>query len=165
MRDFKKTNEPKGVIKKTRSVKNKKNIFVIQEHHARRLHFDFRLELNGVLKSWAIPKKPMIESGIKRLAIQTEDHPLEYAKFQGEIPEGEYGAGEVKIWDSGTWETEDENPFRSLEKGHLKFTLRGKKLKGTFVLIKTSFKDSETNENQKKWILMKKNESSLKKKS
>lgn len=154
MRNFNKTTEPKGTVKKKKkSLKIKKNIFVVQEHHARRLHFDFRLELEGVLKSWAVPKTPSIKSGTKRLAIETEDHPLEYAKFEGSIPKGEYGAGEVIIWDKGTWETDDDNPMESLNRGHLKFKLNGKKLKGTYILIRTFFDNSE--KGQKKWIFMK----------
>lgn len=147
-RDFKKTREPAGkkAAKKSKTLK-----FVIQEHHARRLHYDFRLELDGVLKSWAIPKGPSLDPDDKRLAVQTEDHPLEYAKFHGTIPEGEYGAGEVFIWDKGTWESEDEDPHDALEKGHLKFRLHGEKLNGGFVLVRTTFR----NEQNKNWLLIK----------
>jgi DNA ligase D-like protein (predicted 3'-phosphoesterase) len=112
----------------------KKNpIFVVQEHHATHLHWDFRLEMRGVLKSWAITKEPSKSKTIKRLAIQVEDHPLSYATFKGKIPEGSYGAGTVKIWDKGTYEPE------SIKKDKIVFELKGKKLKGKFVLIKTNY--------------------------
>ena len=124
-RDFSKTPEPQWSI-----AKSHESIFVVQEHHASHLHWDFRLALDGVLKSWAIPKEPPVESGVKRLAIQTEDHPLEYANFEGVIPEGQYGAGVVKIWDKGT--------FELLERTDKKydFILNGNKLKGKYHLIK-----------------------------
>lgn len=149
-RDFKISKEPSGK-KKTSKVKSKKLIFVVQEHHARRLHYDFRLELDGVLKSWAIPKGPSLDPSDKRLAVQTEDHPIPYAKFHGKIPEGEYGAGEVFIWDKGTWECQDDDPHKALEQGQLKFKLKGKRLNGSFVLIRTNFKG----ETKKNWLLIK----------
>ncbi|WP_408096868.1 DNA polymerase ligase N-terminal domain-containing protein [Peredibacter sp. HCB2-198] len=147
-RDFKKTREPSG--KKAVS-KGKKLKFVVQEHHARRLHYDFRLEMDGVLKSWAVPKGPSLDPQDKRLAVQTEDHPMEYAKFHGTIPEGEYGAGEVFIWDKGTWECDDDDPHEALEKGQLKFHLHGDKLNGGFVLVRTNYR----NESKKNWLLIK----------
>ncbi|MBO0887793.1 hypothetical protein J2P12_01690 [Candidatus Bathyarchaeota archaeon] len=107
--------------------------FLVQEHHARRLHWDFRLELDGVLKSWAVPKGPPIEPGVKRLAVQVEDHPLSYFGFEGTIPEGGYGAGTVTVWDMGTFVLE----VREARKFHL--ILRGKKLKGDYRLV--NFKD------------------------
>lgn len=149
-RDFKVTKEPSG--KKVRKAKSKKLIFVVQEHHARRLHYDFRLELEGVLKSWAVPKGPSLDPADKRLAVQTEDHPIPYAKFHGTIPQGEYGGGEVFIWDNGTWEPEDEDPIAALEKGHLKFKLKGKKLNGSFVLVRTHYRGDESKKN---WLLIK----------
>ncbi|HDD35230.1 MAG TPA: 3'-phosphoesterase [Candidatus Desulfofervidus auxilii] len=109
---------------------NLKDIFVVQEHHATHLHWDFRLALDGVLKSWAIPKEPPTKKGIKRLAIQTEDHPLEYANFEGEIPPGHYGAGKVIIWDKGHYELIKREPDK------LVFTLYGKRLKGQYVLFR-----------------------------
>jgi bifunctional non-homologous end joining protein LigD len=148
-RDFKKTKEPLG--KKVRK-KTKKLIFVVQEHHARQLHYDFRLELDGVLKSWAIPKGPSLDPKDKRLAVEVEDHPLSYAKFQGTIPKGEYGGGEVFIWDHGTWETQGDDPYEALEKGQLKFILKGKRLKGKFVLVRTRWGKSDTKRN---WLLIK----------
>ena len=105
-RDFKKTSEPKGKIKKSIG---KKFIYTIQKHRASHLHYDLRLEMNGVLKSWAIPKEPPMEKRIKRLAVMTEDHPIGYEKFHGEIPKGEYGAGKVEIWDKGTYELKTSN--------------------------------------------------------
>ncbi|MCK4927519.1 MAG: 3'-phosphoesterase [Candidatus Aenigmarchaeota archaeon] len=129
-RDFTKTGEPEGRSEESDS---KENIFVIQEHHARNLHYDLRLEIEGVLKSWAVPKEPPKEPGIKRLAIQTEDHPLNYADFEGTIPEGQYGAGKVKIWDKGRF-----IPEKITEKEIL-FRLEGKRMKGDYVLVKTGF--------------------------
>jgi len=120
-------------------------IFVIHEHHAKRLHFDLRLEMDKVLKSWAVPKGPSMNPKEKRLAIMVEDHPLEYAPFEGEIPEGMYGAGTVVIWDKGTYEIEGG----SLTRGKLDIIFYGKKLQGAFALAKMSGKDKE-------WLLIKK---------
>jgi bifunctional non-homologous end joining protein LigD len=131
-RSFKETPEPSGKV-----VRGGGNRFVVQEHHARRLHYDFRLEIEGVLKSWAVPKGPSMNPVDKRLAIQTEDHPLEYRTFEGTIPKGHYGAGEVAIWDNGTFAPEGElSASKQIERGELKFTLHGKKLKGSFVLVR-----------------------------
>lgn len=125
-RKFSITPEPEGkAVKK----KVKELVFVVQHHFSKREHYDFRLEIDGVLKSWAVPKEPPIEVGVKRLAVQVEDHPLEYALFHGTIPEGQYGAGTVKIWDKGSYEMIEEN------KKKLVFKLLGKKLKGEYVLI------------------------------
>ena len=117
--------------------------FVVQKHRARNLHYDFRLETGGVLKSWAVPKGVPEEIGIKRLAVQVEDHPVDYINFSGIIPEGEYGAGTVEIWDKGRWEIVEG----SLGAGSLKFNLAGKKLKGQYVLVR--FKD------RKNWLIYK----------
>ena len=122
------------------------SIFVVHEHHASHLHWDLRLELDGVLKSWAVPKEPPTKSDIKRLAIQVEDHPLNYAKFEGEIPEGSYGAGKVKIWDSGTYELLKHNDKE------LKINFHGKKLKGNYVLLKTNYGKQK----EKSWLFFKK---------
>lgn len=146
-RDFSKTKEPRGVVDKKLAA----NIFVVQKHHARKLHYDFRLALNGVLKSWAIPKGPSLNPADKRLAVMTEDHPLAYANFSGVIPEGEYGAGKVEIWDHGTWQPVNDLGAW-LEKRKLEFVLHGKKLKGSWVLI--GLKNDPKN-----WLLIKKRDS------
>ena len=152
-RKFDETSEPKGKTKKSKN----KLIFVIQRHAATRLHYDFRLEMEGVLKSWAVPKGPSLDPNDKRLAMMVEDHPYDYKDFEGNIPEGNYGAGQVEVWDSGTYEPLDENSKLSDEKellkelhaGSLKFVLHGKKLKGEFALVK--MKNSENNA----WLLIK----------
>ena len=140
-RNLKKSGEPKRNLKKSKS---KKLIFVIHKHKARNLHYDLRLEINGVLKSWAIPKEPPKTKGIKRLAIQVEDHPLDYANFEGTIPEGNYGAGKVEIWDKGKYEMIEK------DKKKIEFKLYGKKLKGNYVLIKTDY-----GKNKKGWLFFK----------
>ena len=152
-RDFKLTKEPAG--KKVTKKKSRKLTFVVQEHHASHLHYDFRLEMEGVLKSWAVPKGPSLDPADKRLAVQTEDHPLEYGKFHGTIPKGEYGGGEVFIWDNGTWTPKDEDPVTALEKGKLEFSLKGKRLKGKFILIRTHYKGKN---NKKNWLLIKRHD-------
>lgn len=126
-------------------------IFVIQKHQASRLHYDFRLRIGDVLASWAVPKGPSTAANDKRLAIRTEDHPLEYADFEGVIPEGEYGGGTVLIWDRGPYEPlEDDTPRKALEKGSFKFNLKGQKLSGGYALVRTR---KESGEEQ--WILFK----------
>jgi bifunctional non-homologous end joining protein LigD len=110
--------------------------FVVQKHRASRLHYDFRLEHDGVMLSWAVPKGPSLDPSNKRFAMQTEDHPIEYNQFEGVIPEGEYGGGTVMIWDRGTWEPQVEDVDRALAKGDLKFTLHGRKLRGSWVLVR-----------------------------
>jgi bifunctional non-homologous end joining protein LigD len=134
-RRFDVTAEPAGG-KTPRRAKAKKLSYVIQKHRATALHYDFRLEWKGVLLSWAVPKGPSLDPSVKRMAMPTEDHPLEYAKFEGIIPEGEYGGGTVMIWDNGTWTPEVPDIDESLKKGDLKFTLDGKKLHGSWVLVR-----------------------------
>lgn len=146
-RNLNKTKEPAG---KALKKKSSKLVFVVQEHHASRLHYDLRLEWEGVLKSWAVPKGPSEDPSEKRLAVQTEDHPLGYEKFHGTIPKGEYGGGEMFIWDSGTWEPDGDADY-GFQKGHLQFTLKGKKLKGKWHLVRTHYKGSDG----KNWLLMK----------
>jgi len=126
--------------------------FVVQKHAARQRHYDFRLELDGVLKSWAIPKGPSLVPGDRRLATQTEDHPLEYADFEGVIPKGEYGGGTVMVWDQGTWEPVGD-PRKALEKGELTFLLSGRKLRGRFHLVRMRPRDSERGRSS--WLFFK----------
>ncbi|HVP85911.1 MAG TPA: DNA polymerase ligase N-terminal domain-containing protein [Rhizomicrobium sp.] len=131
-RDFGRTSEPRGRIGKSKSHR-----FVIQRHDATRLHYDFRLELDGVYKSWAVTKVPSLDPATKRLAVEVEDHPLDYGTFEGTIPEGEYGGGTVQLWDRGTWKSQsDTPPARDLEKGQLKIELSGKRLKGGWALVR-----------------------------
>jgi bifunctional non-homologous end joining protein LigD len=146
-RDFTKTSEPKG--KRTRAPKE--TIFVVQQHAARSNHFDFRLEMGDVLKSWAVPKGMPIEVAEKHLAVETEDHPLDYASFEGKIPKGEYGAGKVKIWDKGSYRNIRKMSIKeSYENGQIEVALNGKKAKGRYALIRTKF-----NNNPKNWLLIK----------
>jgi bifunctional non-homologous end joining protein LigD len=135
-RRFQVTTEPAGT-KKPPAKRRKALIFVVQKHRATALHYDFRLEWKGVLLSWAVPKGPSLDPSVKRLAMEVEDHPIEYAKFEGIIPEGEYGGGTVMIWDKGTWTPESPDVDAALKKGDLKFTLYGEKLKGSWVLVRT----------------------------
>lgn len=133
-----------------KSRKEHKAVFVVQEHHATHLHYDFRLEMDGVLKSWAIPKGPSLNPDEKRLAVEVEDHPLDYADFHGTIPKGQYGSGEVYIWDKGTWQV-DGDPKVGFKTGKLEFTLKGKKLKGHFVLVRMPAKSNSKHN----WLLIK----------
>lgn len=132
-RRFGATPEPPG---KKGPAKRKTLAFVVQKHRASHLHYDFRLEHDGVMLSWAIPKGPSLDPAVKRLAMETEDHPIEYNDFEGVIPEREYGAGTVMIWDCGSWEPEVDDAGRSLTRGDLKFKLHGKKLKGSWALVR-----------------------------
>jgi len=128
--------------------------FVVQKHRASHLHYDFRLEWNGVLLSWAVPKGPSLDPSVKRLAMAVEDHPLEYAGFEGIIPETEYGGGTVMVWDTGTYVSDDPDVGRSLQKGEIKFTLHGKKLKGSWVLVRTRDR-TPTDRPGRQWLLIK----------
>jgi bifunctional non-homologous end joining protein LigD len=148
-RDFRKTSEPGGA--RVRREPGKRS-FVIQKHDASHLHYDFRLELNGVLKSWAVPKGPDLDPANKRLAMQVEDHPLEYGAFEGMIPEGEYGGGTVMLWDKGEWEPIGD-PVKGLREGHLKFTLSGHKLHGAWMLVRKGGRSAEDGERH--WFLFK----------
>lgn len=148
-RDFEKTTEPVGG--ETTSAGSGQLRFVVHKHAASRLHYDLRLELDGVLKSWAVPKGPSLDSSQKRLAVEVEDHPLEYAGFEGVIPEGEYGAGTVMIWDEGTWEPVGD-PHEALQAGSLKFLVHGVRLTGGFALVRMRRRPSETRDN---WLLIK----------
>ena len=147
-RDFTVTSEPNPseLAEKRADSKSQisgSQIFVVQEHHSRRLHYDFRLEVDGVLKSWAVPKGPSMNPRDKRLAVQTEDHPMEYASFEGTIPEGQYGAGTVAIWDSGSYwnlsnvDGQEISLSQALKNGHASFWLEGRKLQGGFALTRS----------------------------
>jgi bifunctional non-homologous end joining protein LigD len=149
-RDFSVTSEPQGASR--RSGKNAP-IFVVQKHDARRLHWDFRLEHDGVLWSWAVPKGPSADPADKRLAVHVEDHPLDYADFQGTIPEGQYGAGTVETWDRGTWTPKGDDPAKDLAGGELKFTLHGQRLNGGYVLVR--LKPRGKKEHAENWLLIK----------
>jgi bifunctional non-homologous end joining protein LigD len=146
-RDFDQTSEPKGKRAKTRA----RSIFVIHEHHASVMHFDLRLEIGGALKSWSVPKGPTLNPGVRRLAIEVEDHPLQYATFNGKIPEGQYGAGRSLIWDEGEVEFEEPNPVAAWDEGRLRFSLKGRKLSGEFSLV-----EMKGVKGKRQWLLMKK---------
>lgn len=147
-RDFGKTKEPKG-----RKLKGKGDSFVVQKHDASRLHWDFRLELDGVLKSWAVPKGPSLDPKVNRLAMRTEDHPLDYGTFEGIIPAGEYGGGTVMLWDRGRWIPHpDKDPRKTLQEGHLHFTLEGERMKGEWVMFRMKGKPGDKSE---AWMLKK----------
>ncbi len=155
-RNFSKTPEPKG-----KSVTKNSFRFVVQRHDATRLHYDFRLELGGVLKSWAVPKGPSMNSADKRLAVMVEDHPVSYIHFEGEIPEGNYGAGTVQVWDKGLFfpinkkqeKLTERQAIQALWKGELKLFMKGEKLEGEFVLVRLGKEKDEKN-----WLLIKHND-------
>src|SRR6478609_11225568 len=145
-RDFGKTAEPRG-----KTGRKKGFGYVIQKHDATRLHYDLRLELDGVMLSWAVTRGPSLVPGDKRLAIHVEDHPLEYNKFEGTIPQGQYGGGTVMVWDRGSW-TPDHDPHKGMKKGHLDFELHGEKLKGHWHLVRMRKRPGER---QEPWLLIK----------
>lgn len=142
-RNFARSPEPYG-----KQSRDRKNLYVIQKHDASHLHYDLRLQVNGVLKSWAVPKGPSLDPNVKRLAVHVEDHPVEYGSFEGTIPEGEYGGGTVMLWDKGQWEIQDADAEKAYEKGNLTFLLKGKKLKGLWKLIRIK-------STPKNWLLIK----------
>ena len=150
-RHFEVTPEPSGDEKSRKSAPSL--ICVVQKHRATQLHYDFRLEWNGVLLSWAVPKGPSLDPAVKRLAMQVEDHPIDYADFEGVIPAGEYGSGTVMVWDRGTWEPEQPDVDAGLAKGDLKFTLHGQKLKGSWVLVRTRGYGGSSGKSS--WLLIK----------
>jgi bifunctional non-homologous end joining protein LigD len=148
-RKFTETPEPVGRTRRT----SRRRIFVVQKHHASRLHYDFRLAINGVLVSWAVPKGPSMNPAERHLAIRTEDHPLEYAEFEGVIPEGQYGAGTVMVWDMGSYNLQNGVPLdEQLSRGKIDVELHGTKLRGGFTLIGTGKTSSDSKE---RWLLIK----------
>ncbi len=154
-RHFTATPEPSGAHRRARGG-TKRLRYVIHKHRARTLHYDFRLEWNGVLLSWAVPKGPSSDPGTRRLAVRVEDHPLDYAKFEGRIPAGEYGAGTVVIWDEGIWRPDDPNVDAALRRGELRFTLDGRRLKGAWVLVRTGL--GVAGRSRQAWLLIKRRE-------
>src|SRR3569833_263021 len=155
-RDFTKTAEPAGKVGKRKA---KALSFVVQKHDATRLHYDFRLELDGVLMSWAVTRGPSTDPADKRLAVRVEDHPLDYGGFEGTIPEGEYGGGTVMLWDEGTWEPISD-PHEAVAKGDLKFVLHGKRMKGEWVLVHMKGRDAKKRDGsvRENWLLIKHND-------
>jgi bifunctional non-homologous end joining protein LigD len=150
-RDFRKTAEPSGETKVSASNRRR---FVIQKHDATRLHYDLRLELDGVFKSWAVTRGPSLDPGDKRLAVEVEDHPLDYGDFEGTIPKGQYGGGTVMLWDRGYWEPEGKKtPEEALAKGDFKFTLEGDRLHGSFVLVR--MRHDRDGGKRANWLLIK----------
>src|SRR3954469_12123201 len=161
-RDFSRTREPSGE-KEVAPTRAGRLRFVIQKHAASHLHFDLRLELDGVMKSWAVPKGPSLDPSVKRLAMQVEDHPIDYNTFEGTIPQGEYGGGTVMLWDRGTYSSdaatsddEEEDEIReSLRRGELKFTFHGERLHGSFALVRMKFSRDGSNSAKPQWLLIK----------
>jgi bifunctional non-homologous end joining protein LigD len=152
-RNFTRSPEPRGDVEAARRArKDKPLFFCVQKHLASHLHYDFRLEHNGVLLSWAVPKGPSLDPKVKRLAMHVEDHPIEYGTFEGVIPEG-YGAGLVMLWDQGTWTPQTDDVDQALKKGDLKFTLDGYKLKGSWVLVRT--RGYSSGQEGRSWLLIK----------
>src|SRR6202022_273066 len=149
-RDFGRTAEPKGGKPLPKAVKGASR-FVIQKHDASRLHYDFRLEMDGVLKSWAVPKGLPWKRGEKHLAVEVEDHPIEYADFEGIIPEGQYGGGTGMVWDRGNYRVYGEQPVKSLKEGKLHLVLEGEKAKGEWTLVRIRGRDDEKNQ----WLILK----------
>src|SRR5215213_9355348 len=151
-RDFAKTPEPSGKAR----VKPAEHLrFVIQKHAASRLHYDLRLEVGGVFKSWAVTKGPSLNPKDRRLAVEVEDHPLDYGDFEGTIPQGEYGGGTVMLWDRGLWTPEEGDAQRGLRRGDLKFTLAGEKLQGSWVLVRMRHDRERGRSNRNNWLLIK----------
>jgi bifunctional non-homologous end joining protein LigD len=152
-RDFAVTSEPPGKIAKAAGTKRR---FVIQRHAATRLHFDLRLELDGVYKSWAVTKVPSLDPATKRLAVEVEDHPIDYGTFEGIIPKSEYGGGTVQLWDNGTWTPQSTDPERDLKRGNLKVCFEGKRMKGGWALIRLRDRDEGRRRNPRhNWLLIK----------
>ena len=150
-RDFQRTREPRGAI-----ARSQRNRFVVQRHDATTLHYDLRLELGGVYKSWAVTKVPSLDPKVKRLAVEVEDHPIDYGTFEGTIPEGQYGGGTVQLWDRGKWLAQDENPAADLAAGHLKFVVEGERMRGGWVLVRMRDKPARSGKKVRhNWLLFK----------
>ena len=157
-RDFARTREPRGRIGR-----GKRHRFVIQRHDATRLHYDLRLELDGVYKSWAVTRTPSLDPAVKRLAVEVEDHPIEYGTFEGTIPEGQYGGGTVQLWDRGSWRPLTEDPEAHLKSGHIKFEMDGERMKGNWALVR--LRDDAIRPGRKvrhNWLLIKENDDEAK---
>ncbi len=152
-RDFKKSAEPEGRAKSSRKTSQRAARFIIQKHDASRLHYDFRLEMDGVLKSWAVPKGLPWAKGEKHLAVEVEDHPVDYADFEGIIPKGQYGGGTVMVWDRGTYRVEADDPIKALKAGRLHLHMEGKKARGEWTLIRM-----RRDEAKPQWLLLKSGE-------
>ncbi len=154
-RDFGMTREPRGKVARSGA----KHRFVIQRHAATRLHYDLRLELDGVYKSWAVTKTPSLDPAVKRLAVEVEDHPIEYGTFEGTIPEGQYGGGTVQLWDRGTWSPLGDDPACDLSEGHLKFDMQGERMKGHWALVRMRDDDARPGRKVRhNWLLIKEND-------
>jgi bifunctional non-homologous end joining protein LigD len=169
-RDFGKTPEPAGEHGTAGAGVAAKRRFVVQRHRATRLHYDFRLEVEGVLVSWAVPKGPTLDPSIRRMAVHVEDHPIEYFDFEGTIPAKQYGAGDVIVWDWGTWDPEAEtpDPLKAIRDGELKFVLHGEKLKGRFTIVRTSRRpgsgpSAAFEDDSEQWLLIHKRDESSEK--
>jgi bifunctional non-homologous end joining protein LigD len=156
-RDFTVTPEPSGEQPPARKSRAKALRYVIQKHRASQLHYDFRLEWNGVMLSWAVPKGPSLDPSVKRLAMQVEDHPIDYSDFESVIPSGEYGGGTVMVWDTGSWTPELPEVDAALKKGELKFSLEARKLNGSWVLVRTRGygKSAKSGHGKPAWLLIK----------
>lgn len=157
-RDFDITKEPRGRLNRAAG---KSRRFVIQKHDATRLHYDLRLELGGVYRSWAVTKVPSLDPAVKRLAVEVEDHPLDYGTFEGTIPENAYGGGTVQLWDRGQWRPQSErSPAKDLEEGHLKFELDGERMHGGWALIRMRDRDTHRRQARHNWLLVKERDES-----
>jgi bifunctional non-homologous end joining protein LigD len=150
-RDFGVTREPRGKVARGKG----KYRFVIQRHAATRLHYDLRLELDGVYKSWAVTRTPSLDPSVKRLAVEVEDHPIEYGTFEGTIPKGQYGGGTVQLWDRGTWEPQGDDPEAELKKGQLKIIMSGERMKGKWALIRLRDEPKAGRKLRHNWLLIK----------
>ena len=154
-RDFSRTAEPAGGARPSRADGDGPRRFVVQRHRARRLHYDFRLEIDDVLVSWAVPKGPTLDPDARRLAVHVEDHPIEYEMFEGVIPAGEYGGGDVIVWDRGTWQPHGtDDPGQAVRDGELHVDLVGERLRGRFALVRRQDRGNASSEGKEQWLLV-----------